>query len=587
MNKLFKYNYICLLNILVLFSLFLPLFNVRAESTAGYITTDAVRFRSLPTTKNSDILDTLNTNTIITILDENKIYDNDNNDCNDGWLKVAYDNKEGYICSKYITTNKPTVTYDRPWNTPYKAIVGGAKFISAGYISKGQYTSYLKKFNVNPNGYYSVYNHEYQTNIMAPFSEAYNSWKAYDDNKSMDLPFIFTIPVFNNMADSYLHPAGKKANLSTTDETDDAFEEMIKDFPDSYKPYLRDLHKEHKSWVFNVLNTGLDFNEAVNVEKNNGSIYYTQSNLTKELDGSGNPIGSGEKNWYLPNAAATAYYMDPRNFLNETYVFMFENLSFSDSIGESVVQSVLSKNSLLSGYDLIDNMNYSTIFMKAGQEANVNPVYLASLSNQEVGSNSGLINGVEFEYKGITYSGLFNFYNIGASSSAENPVKAGLVYASGGVCTKCGEYDPSVAVSENTTSNNDNQGIDKGAIVSSLGASLNGNYIKGFNVGEAISTLQGKSGNVSYSEADIIKTGMTLTLSDGTTYTAVVYGDVSGDGKINSADLLKIRQHLLGTASLSGAYLEAAKVAGNDNVNSANLLKIRQYLLASTNISQG
>ena len=62
---------------------------------------------------------------------------------------------------------------------------------------------------------------------------------------------------------------------------------------------------------------------------------------------------------------------------------------------------------------------------------------------------------------------------------------------------------------------------------------------------------------------------------------------VSGDGQINSADLLKLRQHLLGTNKLGGAYLEAAKVTGNNNINSANLLKIRQFLLGTTNISQG
>ena len=49
----------------------------------------------------------------------------------------------------------------------------------------------------------------------------------------------------------------------------------------------------------------------------------------------------------------------------------------------------------------------------------------------------------EFDYKDVHYGGLFNFYNIGASSSAENPVKAGLVWASGGLCQVCATYTPS------------------------------------------------------------------------------------------------------------------------------------------------
>ena len=87
----------------------------------------------------------------------------------------------------------------------------------------------------------------------------------------------------------------------------------------------------------------------------------------------------------------------------------------------------------MTGKDNVDNISYSSMFMEAGKTYNVSPIYLASLSRQEVGSTIGLVtSGNRFEYKGQIYEGFYNFYNIGAYSSAENPAKAGLVYASNG-----------------------------------------------------------------------------------------------------------------------------------------------------------
>ena len=62
-------------------------------------------------------------------------------------------------------------------------------------------------------------------------------------------------------------------------------------------------------------------------------------------------------------------------------------------------------------------------------------------------------------------------------------------------------------------------------------------------------------------------------------YTNVVIGDINGDAKINSADLLKVRQHLLGQNILTGYYFLSSDVNYDSTINSADLLRIRQHLL--------
>ncbi len=89
-------------------------------------------------------------------------------------------------------------TYMRPWNNPYKAIVGGASYIGENYIRKGQNTLYLEKFNVTAK---SRYTHQYMSNVEAAYSEAVNTRKAYG-NSLDEMPIVFSVPVYLNMPEN-------------------------------------------------------------------------------------------------------------------------------------------------------------------------------------------------------------------------------------------------------------------------------------------------------------------------------------------------------------------------------------------------
>lgn len=85
----------------------------------------------------------------------------------------------------------------RPWNTRYKAIIGGATYIANQYVNKGQDTLYLQKFNVQGS---NLYNHQYMTNVQAANSEASSIKSAH--NSDLNKAITFKIPVYLNMPSS-------------------------------------------------------------------------------------------------------------------------------------------------------------------------------------------------------------------------------------------------------------------------------------------------------------------------------------------------------------------------------------------------
>lgn len=131
----------------------------------------------------------------------------------------------GYIekdASCFIKKDDGTISYNdekcgslsngRPWNSPAKAISGGADFIANSYIKKGQNTNYYEKFNVASYGKYDMYTHQYMTAIYAPSSEGSKIYYAYKGGSLLDSAFTFVIPVYQNMTDTIYQPINKDSN---------------------------------------------------------------------------------------------------------------------------------------------------------------------------------------------------------------------------------------------------------------------------------------------------------------------------------------------------------------------------------------
>lgn len=557
-----------------------------AENFKGKIIGSGVYVRKGPGT-NYDTVKTLTKGNTYSLV-SNIIHQTEGG-CNSGWYQIYYSNSStGYVCSNYVEislVNEDTYDeYERPWTTPKAAIIGGAKFITESYIKKGQFTSYLKKFNVNPNGDYNVYNHQYMANLAAPYSEAYSSFKSYRDNGLLNLPLEFTIPVFLNMKEYYNLPEATPNNECLYEITDNEFEAELNEenFPESYKCKLRIIHNTYPNWTFKALHTNLDFDRSVFAEQSVSSIqggdkYYDLS--------SGDKVQT-EKGWYKANYDTVAYYLDPRNFLMPERILMFENLGYSENYTSPVVQSIL-KGTFMEEYSIIDNQSYAEIFVEAGYKSQMSSVYLASLARQESGSNgSRATSGEQFTYQGITYQGLYNFYNIGANSSAESPILQGLVWASGGSQSV---IVGGVTQPENSDNNITESILDENYVLQTIKANKESDCLTGFLLGTTLKEVKDKMPHLNIfidgaNDSDILKTGQIITISDGKTsytYTISISGDVDGDGQIGATDYVKIKNYIMEKedSGLNIAQSLAADVDENDTIGATDYVKIKNSIM--------
>lgn len=109
----------------------------------------------------------------------------------------SVDSPGGGAVNKGLAWASLTGTYGRPWNSAYKAIMGGSQFIGESYINRGQDTLYTQKFNVTYRD--NLYGHQYMTNVQAPASEAASMCRAYRSNGLINSALVFKIPVYTNM----------------------------------------------------------------------------------------------------------------------------------------------------------------------------------------------------------------------------------------------------------------------------------------------------------------------------------------------------------------------------------------------------
>ena len=168
---------------------------------------------------------------------------------------------------------------------------------------------------------------------------------------------------------------------------DSTFENYLNSqgFPESYKVSLRTLHTEHPTWVFQAQKTGLNWSDVMAAEGAVGANLVSKSSISswKSTEygaydwNTGIWTGFDGSSWVAASKDIVAYYMDPRNFLNDTYVFQFLHHAY-----DSNAQTREGLTSLITGTFLEKTPESTTAATQSVQET-------TGSGNSPVVNNSG------------------------------------------------------------------------------------------------------------------------------------------------------------------------------------------------------
>ncbi len=215
----------------------------------------------------------------------------------------------------------------------------------------------------------------------------------------------------------------KKPNTKKTDKKK-TVKNTVKGFPDSYRKYLVPLQKKYPNWKFIPVETGLTWSQATyKMMQNPGAntIWHSYGkSFRSTVPGCYNYLSNyyypkDGYNFYGASEQAVKFYMDPRNWLDSDYIFLFNDYKYHGGIDYLPVVKTLFKGRNKTLY------KNAKSFVAAGKAYGLSPIYLAAKAAEEQGSkiNCGRMSGKM----------VYNIFNIGAYDSAGGGAKNGLKWA--------------------------------------------------------------------------------------------------------------------------------------------------------------
>lgn len=426
-------------------------FHKEVQALTGIVNVnDSLTLRDGPTTTGGIITKFYNA-TELTILNTNA---GNGNGCSGNWYKVSYGSYTGYSCGDYIVLKQENTSIYQGEDDSYsKSNYDKAPskdgtimcYEDTGSLSLRSSTNGSKTgIKVNCGDEVNILETVDRPNTTCPYW-----YKIHDgQNSGYVCGYYVNTTKLSSTAQNYY-------NNKTNGDTIASYTQILtkNGFPESYHSYLLELHARHPNWIFVAEKLNMNFDDAVVGESGNGASLLQKDAPFDEgyLSMDANTYNvltdtftsyPSEPGYYNASKEAIAYYMDPRNYLNEKYIFAFETLEYSKNQNTSIVSSILSSQSfwpnIYSYYNKSDAIldttgSVNSDVTDASSKIGISAVHVASRIKQEISgiSTSDSRIGGTFTYNGGSYSNYYNFFNIKSRCSNCSSIYSGYAYEQG------------------------------------------------------------------------------------------------------------------------------------------------------------
>lgn len=495
--------------------------------------------------------------------------------------------------------------YQIPWNTKERAITGGGIFIGSSYINIGQDTIYLQKFHVVDNRGGELFWHQYMTNVLAPYSESNIIYKGYANSNLLDTDMTFVIPIYNNMPEL---PC-KRPNILDKD--------FVKDNTKVYADVTNTLNiRSGPSTTYETITTVTRNDKMTRIEKGiqngelwdrvvleNGIVGYAFQNYLKEV----------------PQAQISEIKLSlDTNTINKNETAKLK----VEILPEEAKEQKITFSS--SNPNIIDVDQEGNIFGITSGTAQITAKAENGVTGKVTINVYSKVEDIKLDIDKLTLQE-GESYNLKATIYPEDATNKNIVYSS--------EKPEIATIDQNGKITGIKEGITKIIVTSQdnqikkelqlkvikklteeeikfdESLTIQGNIISGFdyqnmtveNIKKYITTIyeieienhEGKP----LENKQLVGTGAKIKIiksnEEGTNketlaqYTTILYGDVNGDGKINSVDLLVLQRHILEIQTINETFQKAGNInKSGKKPTSVDLLLIQRHILGLQIIEQ-